>query len=467
MNTLTETTNPTTADTAVEAPRREPMGRVVVGSVAAGLVGALILTVGVFGGATEPVITGSALIAFAGGWALLAVLSSHFTSQPQTWARVPAIAMATVGAALMIARPGDHVLNASGWVWPLAAIALGVWMFVQLRRNLHGRARVVLYPVVAAIIVCSIGGAFATVTRAEQSSTYPAPGRLYDVGGHRLHLDCVGSGSPTVVIENGLGGMSALWSRITGEVGRTTRVCTYDRAGQGWSDDVGRPQDGHAVAADLHTLLQRAGEAGPYVLVGHSAGGVYTMIYAAQYPDDVAGVVLLDSMTPNQFTALPDYPSQYSMMRRGVALLPSVARLGIARVLPSSAWSSLPEPAASQVAAFSSDPRQFRSMRDELSEYHTVMHQAQALTTLGNKPLVVVTASESLRKTKGWSDEQNRLAELSTDSQHRVVDSTHEGVVDDAHSYETSVQAIDDVARAVRSGRPLAARIEHVEQRVG
>jgi pimeloyl-ACP methyl ester carboxylesterase len=455
MNAMTKAargalTDGTTPGGPVDVARREPVGRVVGASVAAGLIGALMLTLGVFGGATEPVISGSALLAFAGGWALLAKLSVRFTSQPQPWAWVPAGAMAAAGVALIAAEPGDGALNAAGWVWSPAAIALAVWIFVQLRRNLAGRVRWLLYPVVIAIVVGSVGAMYTTVARVRDAHDYLAPGALYDVGGHRLHLYCVGSGGPTVVLQNGLGGVSVLWSRITDEVSRTARVCAYDRAGQGWSDDVDSPQDGQAIAADLHTLLQRAGEDGPYVLVGHSAGGAYAMIYAAQYPDEVAGMVLLDSMTPYQFSALPDFASQYSMMRRGLGVTPSLARLGITQVLPASAFSDLPEPAASQVRAFASSPRKFRSMRDEQSVYPTVLRQAQALTTLDGKPLVVVTASESQRKTKGWTDAQDRLAELSTNSQHRFVEATHDGVVDNEDSYGPSVQAIVDVVGSIR-----------------
>lgn len=133
-----------------------------------------------------------------------------------------------------------------------------------------------------------------------------------------------------------------MWSRITPAVGRTTRVCAYDRAGQGWSDDAPHPQDGIEIAADLHTLLGRAGESGPYVLVGHSTGGTYAMTYAAQYPADVAGMVLLDSARPDQFTVLPDYAGFYSTWRRVSALLPSLGRLGVGQLLSSSAGSTLP-----------------------------------------------------------------------------------------------------------------------------
>lgn len=254
-----------------DAVRREPVWRVVGGSIAAGFLGAIVLTVGAFGGAAEHVISGSALLAFAGGWAMLALLSGRFTSQPQRWARVPAVGMAVTGLTLLIVQPGDRALNTAGWVWPPIAFALAVWLVVQVRRSLRGRVRWLLYPVVASLAISAVGATYETAVTAHDQHTYTAPGTLYDVGGHRLHLNCSGSGTPTVVLENGLGSTSANWARVTAEVSRTTRVCAYDRAGQGWSDDVNEPQDGLAIAADLHNLLARAGEPGPYLLIESSS----------------------------------------------------------------------------------------------------------------------------------------------------------------------------------------------------
>jgi pimeloyl-ACP methyl ester carboxylesterase len=443
---------------ASEDPKRGPIWRIVGCSLVTGLMGALVLTLVVFAGAPEHVISGSALLAFAFGWAMLAALSTRLTSQPQRWALVPAASMAVAALALLVLTPGDRGLTAVSWVWPPAVLGLTVWTVIQLRRALRGRVRWLLYPVVAMLAVGSVGGMYESVALARDQHRYAAPGRLYDVGGHRLHLNCTGSGGPTVVLENGLGETSPIWSRITAEVVRTTRVCAYDRAGQGWSDDAAGAQDGLAVAADLHTLLGRAHETGPYLLVGHSAGGSYAMIYAARYPDQVAGMVLLDSTTPNQFTVLPDFASEYSLSRRMFAVLPSLARLGVAQVLPASAFSSLPEPAASQVRAFATSPRQMRNVRDEQSVYRQVFEQAQALTTLDGKPLVVLTATETQQGTKGWSAAQDRLATLSTNSQHRIAEATHVGLLDDKHSFEPSAQAIGDVVQSIRASAPVVTR---------
>ena len=138
-------------------------------------------------------------------------------------------------------------------------------------------------------------------SRAEASDakTYPPPGQLVDVGGYRLHLNC--TGSPTVVIESGMGDWSASWSGwVQPEVAKTTRVCTYDRAGAGWSESGSRPPTVEQFAKELHTLLQNADIPGPYVLVGHSLGGFTVRVFVHEYAADVAGVVLIESMTPRQ-----------------------------------------------------------------------------------------------------------------------------------------------------------------------
>lgn len=427
--------------------------RVIGGSLVAGAVTALILTLAVFPGATESVITGSMLLAFGLGWAMIAVLSARMTSQPQRWAAVPAVAMTATGVALIIISPQNATLTWLNFLWPPALLTLVVWMFVQMRRALPGRGRWLLTPVLLVLAVAS-AGALAHDISVLRGQDYPAPGKTYSVGDHRLHLDCHGTGGPTVVLFNGLGEISASWARITDEVDGATRVCAYDRAGQAWSDDVTTPQDGVEAAEDLHLLLASAGEEGPFVLVGHSIGGPYAMIYAAQYPEQVAGMVLLDSSSPRQLTDIPSYARQYAAMRRGLALLPTLGRLGLGKMIVSG--SHLPTTAADRVDAMISTVRAVRNGRDEVSMIPEVFEQAQALTTLGDLPLVVLTASESLEEIGGWAAAQDRLAELSTNRVHRDVDSTHPGLVDDEGGSAESVRAINEVVLAVRDGAQVA-----------
>ena len=192
---------------------------------------------------------------------------------------------------------------------------------------------------------------------------------------------------------------------------------------------------------------------GPYVLAGHSTGGAYALTYAAQYPGDVAGMVLLDSSSPRQFTAMPDYPFQYALMRRGLALSPTLARIGLGPATTPA--SHLPGPDGEVADAIGSTVRAKRNGRDELSMIPAVFGQAQALTTLDDHPLEVITASENLT-TGGWLEEQDRLASLSSDSIHRVVRSSHAGLLEDANGAKASVAAITSVVRAVTSASPVS-----------
>jgi pimeloyl-ACP methyl ester carboxylesterase len=428
-----------------------PVARIIAGSLAAGAGSALVLTLVVFAGGTESVITGSVLAGFGFGWALIASLTRRYTNRPQHWAFVPAGVMGTTGLALVLLTPGYHAMTRLSWVWPPVVLALAVWIFVQVRRSVTGAGRWMLIPVVTVLGLASVGTTYENIAARSDQGTYPAPGKSYQVNGHRMHLDCHGHGGPTVVLSNGLGETSASWARIAGQVDRTTRVCAYDRPGQGWSEETTHPQDGVTAARDLHTLLAEAGETGPVVLVGHSTGGTYAMTYAARYPEQVAGMVLLDSSSPYQLTEISAYPGQYAVMRRGLALLPTIARLGVARLAPAP---HLPSPAGAQVQALTTTAKAARNGRDEISVAPRVFAQAQALTTLRNRPLAVLTTTESLTGA-GWAGAQDQLAALSTNRVHRIVRSTHAGLVVDEAPAAQSVRAVNEVLSAVRSGTPM------------
>ena len=305
------------------------------------------------------------------------------------------------------------------------------------------------------LAVASVGAGVRNLTADSFASTFPAPGAIGSVGDHDLHLDCRGQGQPTVVLVSGLGEFSGSWARILDGVAPTTRVCAYDRAGQGWSDDVEQPQDGIAAAADLHALLAAAGETGPFVLAGHSIGGPYAMTYADQYADEVAGMVLLDSTSPHQFDAIPSYPFQYALMRRAYGVLPSLARLGLGPLL---AGSHLPAADAAPVDAWSATPRAGRNARDELSMLPVVFEQARALTTLGDRPLVVLTSAENARATDGWTEAQVQMAALSSNAVRREAAASHAGIVEHPGGAAASANAIASVVRAVRTGSPLTTR---------
>jgi pimeloyl-ACP methyl ester carboxylesterase len=435
------------ADVAPTTTRIEGhIGRVVAGSIASGPVAAIVLVVGPMAGAKEHVITGSVLVAFAIAWAALAGLSVRWTNQPQRWAIVPAFVMALYGLSILVFAPSG---NQSQWVWPPLLGALTIWMIVQVRRTLKSRTRTwIMYPVFAALLLSTIGGTYEAFAETTQTS-YPMPGRLIDVGGHRLHINCTGRGSPTVVLEPGLGEPSTAMAWIAPSVARTTRVCVYDRAGRGWSEAVSTPRDGTQTATDLHTLLQRAGEPGPFVLAGHSAGGIYVLNFARLFPEQVAGVVLLDSMHPQQYTRITSWPAFYQTFRRFSALIPSLSRFGVGHAMYGTAYGDLPELARNKQRAFWSTPRHSRSVRDEFSRLRTAMAQANLLTNLGDKPLIVVTAEKEAQG--GWMSAQQDLLSLSTNSTQRIIaEATHSAITENKVIAAQASQAIRDAVSAIK-----------------
>src|SRR5947199_8145277 len=152
---------------------------------------------------------------------------------------------------------------------------------------------------------------YQAIASALDSSHYPAPGKLVDIGGYRLHINCTGTGSPTVILDAGLGGSSLDWSKVQPGVARFTRVCSYDRAGYGWSESGPGPRTSQQIVKELHLLLAHAQVSGPYILVGHSLGGLNMRLYAYRYPHEVAGMVLLDATSEHQFAQFGKYPPYF------------------------------------------------------------------------------------------------------------------------------------------------------------
>lgn len=415
------------------------IGWIVAGSLAAGLVAALLLLAAPFITPTEAGVTGGLLCGWASGWAMLAVLSRRFTDQPQSWAVAPALFMGLSG--LLLVAFGSSVHEMFTWVWPPALLALVIWMFVRARRQLRSPTRRwLLYPVFALLALASIGGGYQTVHDATEAETNAMPGQLIDVGGHRLHLNCTGTGSPTVVVEPAAGGVSSDLGLITPAVARDSRVCVYDRAGRGWSEPADTPQNATQIATDLHTLLNRGHVPGPYVLAGHSFGGLYALTFAAQYPDEVVGMVLVDSTAPasdaTPSATPPSDGSSYDLTGRVSALLSSSVRLGLGALLD--------VPSASHL----------RSTIDEYLLANAHAEAAASLRDFGDKPLVVLTAGSGTRA--GWSADQDALATLSTDSVHHVVKGTdHIGMIADEKGAAATTQAILDVVSSIRTARPL------------
>jgi pimeloyl-ACP methyl ester carboxylesterase len=405
---------------------------VVAGSLLAGFAAAVALVAGPLAGSREAVITGGLLLGFAAGWALLAVLSARFTDRPQRWATVPAAAMGITAAGLIALAPGASTLSALGWVWPPLLLVLVTWMIVRARRRPASRLQPwLLYPIFAVLALTAIGGGYQTLrTAIDQPVADVAGSRLIDVGGgRRLYIRSAGSGGPAVILEPGLGESAGEMARlIAPEVARTTTVVVYDRAGHGRSD--AEPAAGIDAARDLHVLLRRAYVPGPYVLPGHSLGGMFALSYAHRYPAEVGGIVLLDSMHTHQHNA-------FAGMDPLLALVPTLARTGLASLL---------------FDHTDGDPTaQARQLARDVAEMPAELNRAAKLTSLGNKPLIVLSAGTG--SLPGWTGQLSDLARLSTSSVHRTIPgATHASLINDHVDAAQLSRAIGYVVKAVQRG---------------
>jgi len=306
-----------------------------------------------------------------------------------------------------------------------------------------GRTLVALVGLI--VVLGLVGAIYESAAETADMRAYPPPGQLVDVGGYRLHINCTGTGSPTVVIESGWGDMSAAWGWVQPEVAKTTRVCTYDRAGMGWSEASPEPRVAREYAKELHTLLANAHETGPYVLVGHSMGGYTVLVYAHDYPADVLGLVLVDSQDLPASDGAAPVPAPKPSENSVTSLL---ARIGLMRLLadPLGAVENLPEGVKQAYTASAVAPRGVQAFTNEGMGMSEGGAQARAVTTLGALPLIVLSRGKD--QDAKHTAAQTSLLQLSTDSQQLFAEqSGHRIMIDQP---EAAVAAIVKMVELVR-----------------
>lgn len=269
----------------------------------------------------------------------------------------------------------------------------------------------------ALAVLALVGASYEAVAATGDARRYPAPGQLVDIGGYRLHLHCVGAGSPTVVLDAGLGGSSLDWSLVQPELGRTTRVCAYDRAGMGWSDPGPQPRTPSQLADELHTLLNNAGIAGPYVLVGHSLAGKNVRLFAQQHPGEVRGMVLIDARGEYaDANTSSDDERAFQLMNAVQAGLYRIARsLGLVRLIGAELWGAPEMPRETRTAGMllTTSARSVEAQSAEGLARASDDAMLLAGPWLGERPLIALAAEQNMTATPYWAEAQRRQAALS------------------------------------------------------
>jgi pimeloyl-ACP methyl ester carboxylesterase len=298
--------------------------------------------------------------------------------------------------------------------------------------------------VIILVVLALIGAVYQSASAAADRRNYPPIGELVDIGDYSLHLNCTGEGSPTVILIAGAGNMYAHWDAVQTGASEFTRVCSYDRAGTGWSDYPASQPDMNQHIEDLHALLQASGEPGPYILVGHSMGGIQSRMYYATYPEDVRGMVLVDSSIEGQYEDLPSIIRESNRSASTIwGVCQTFAPIGLVRIagLGQSYANAFPDYSETAKKAITATFNRTGNCRGAAWESGlTVLLESGDPSSLGDLPLIVLTRGqdemqanpnqrfserqqEQFREVQRvWSEIQADLATISTNSEQIIAE---------------------------------------------
>jgi pimeloyl-ACP methyl ester carboxylesterase len=270
------------------------------------------------------------------------------------------------------------------------------------------------------VLLLVIGALFQVIATDSDRRAYAAPGQFFTVEGHPMHLLCLGEGSPTVILEAAGGHFSATWALVQPEIAEATRVCSYDRAGYGWSAPGPEPRDATRIAAELHALLHEAGIAPPYILAGHSVGGVYIRVYHAQYPGEVVGMVLVDATHPDNWTRQSE---SIESLQAAASVSAVLSRFGLMRLAFGSQSFGLPAESEAALKADLFSSEYWDTQRADTASMPAILEAGRSAGDLGDMPLIVLAALDRNEAT-GVDIEialQEELAALSSQGSLQII----------------------------------------------
>lgn len=312
-----------------------------------------------------------------------------------------------------------------------------------------------------------VGATWELLAQRAAARRFPPPGKLVDIGGRKIHLDCRGSGAPTVVLIHGLDTGGALsWSAVHDSIAATTRTCAYSRAGIMWSDPTPAFTP-TGMVEDLHAALAAGGERPPYVLVGHSLGGPISLLYTKQHGDQVAGLVMVDASHPEQFIRFKELGiSTENVAVRALKVAAALSWTGVVRLATSQGKPMPNQPTAAARAQSAWTARSIGGAITEMNALPDIFAEAATARNLGNRPLVVLTAMKPMsaqeQQTAGVTEEQAKRQKAMWLEMHqeetRWSTAGRQVVLPDASHYiqfdrpDVVIAAVADVVAAVRAG---------------
>ena len=250
-----------------------------------------------------------------------------------------------------------------------------------------------------ALLLCA-GILYQSISTKLDEQKYPPPGTLVDVGGYRLHLHSIGTGGPTIVLDSGLSGISSDWWLVAPEIAKFSRVVTYDRAGTGWSDASPQSRTGAHIVQELHRLLHVAKIPGPYVVVGHSNGGAYAQLFAATFPEEVIGVVLVDAWHETPEKRVPQRPikTPITLLHKPIfmrlATILGITRFFLVDMYMKAMMPYLPQSMWDARRALAATTKNCCTVSEEASAFSLSLKQLAEVdrSTFANKPCIIITA---------------------------------------------------------------------------